>query len=73
MNAIRQIVEVKNHKINIDLPKDFNADTVEIIIFPAKEEDFFISEDEKNLMRDRLKNSKEEDFESWETIKVNYL
>ena len=73
MNAIRQIVEVKDHKINIDLPNDFNADTVEIIIFPAKEDDFFISEEEKNLMRERLENSKEEDFESWETIKINYL
>ncbi|TDE42319.1 hypothetical protein E0I26_14310 [Flavobacterium rhamnosiphilum] len=34
MEAIRQIVKVKNHKINITLPDDFNADEVEVIILP---------------------------------------
>jgi hypothetical protein len=32
MDAIRQIVKVKNHKISITLPDDFNADEVEVII-----------------------------------------
>ena len=48
MNAIRQIVEVKNHKLNIELPENFDAEYAEVIIFPKEEElDFEISEDEK--------------------------
>lgn len=40
MEAIRQTVKVKNHKINITLPDDFNADEVEVIILasPSKYE-----------------------------------
>ena len=34
MEAIRQIVTVKNHKISITLPDDFMADEVEVIILP---------------------------------------
>ena len=34
MEAIRRIVKVKNHKISITLPDDFNADEVEVIILP---------------------------------------
>lgn len=34
MEAIRQIVKVKNHKISITLPDDFNVDEVEVIIIP---------------------------------------
>ena len=34
MEAIRQIVKVKNHKISITLPDDFTADEVEVIILP---------------------------------------
>ncbi|MBF8457758.1 hypothetical protein IV494_11265 [Kaistella sp. G5-32] len=74
MNAIRQIVEVKDHKINIELPENFNADKVEVIIFPVDEEElYYVSEEEKNLMRERLKNINEEDFESWDSIRQNYL
>ena len=32
MEAIRQTVKVINHKINITLPDDFNADEVDVII-----------------------------------------
>lgn len=38
MNAIRQIVEVKNHKINVVLPNDFSAKKVEVIIFSSDED-----------------------------------
>ena len=34
MEAIRQIVKVKNHKISITLPDNFIADEVEVIILP---------------------------------------
>ena len=35
MEAIRQTVKVINHKINITLPDDFNADEVDVIILPS--------------------------------------
>ncbi len=38
MEAIRQTVKVKNHKINITLPDDFNADEVDVIILPSSTE-----------------------------------
>ena len=55
MNAIRQIVEVKDHKLNIELPENFDSEYAEVIIF-AKDEsfDFEISEEEKELMRERV-------------------
>ena len=74
MKAIRQIVEVKNHKLNIELPENFDAEYAEVIIFPKEEElDFEISEDEKALMRKRLAEAKEADFEDWDAIKDNFL
>ena len=74
MNAIRQIVEVKNHKLNIELPENFDAEYAKVIIFPKEEElDFEISEDEKALMRKRLAEAKEADFEDWDAIKDNFL
>jgi hypothetical protein len=38
MEAIRQTVKVKDHKINITLPDNFNADVVDVIIMPASTE-----------------------------------
>lgn len=38
MKALRQILKVKNHSINIHLPDDFNAEEVEVIILPLKEQ-----------------------------------
>lgn len=74
MNAIRQIVEVKNHKLNIELPENFDAEFAEVIIFPKEDEpDFEISEEEKNLIRKRFAEAKEEDFEDWDTIKQQFL
>lgn len=74
MKAIRQIVEVKNHKLNIELPENFDAEYAEVIIFPKEEElDFEISEDEKALMRKRVAEAKEADFEDWDAIKDNFL
>lgn len=37
MQALRQIIDVKNHSLNINLPNDFNADKVEVIILPLDE------------------------------------
>ncbi|MEI7489428.1 MAG: hypothetical protein WCJ72_18835 [Chryseobacterium sp.] len=73
MNAIRQIIEVKDHQLNISLPQDFNADKVEIIILPADDTDFEISEQEKELIRQRVKNTLPENLSSWDKIKEKYL
>ncbi|TDD98422.1 hypothetical protein [Flavobacterium cellulosilyticum] len=35
MEAIRQIVKVKNHKIKITLPNNFNADEVDVTILSS--------------------------------------
>lgn len=36
MQAVRQIVDVKSHSLNILLPDDFVADKVEVIILPLE-------------------------------------
>lgn len=73
MNAIRQIIEVKDHQLNISLPQDFNADKVEIIILPADDTDFELTEEEKELIRQRVKNTPPENIKSWDKIKEKYL
>lgn len=73
MNAIRQIIEVKDHQLNISLPQDFNADKVEIIILPADDTDFELTEEEKELIRQRVKNTLPENIKSWDKIKEKYL
>ena len=74
MDAIRQIVEVKNHQIKVELPENFDAEFVEVIIFRKENDfDFKVSEEEKELMRKRISESKEEDFEDWDSVKHNYL
>ena len=73
MNAIRQIIEVKDHQLNISLPQDFNADKVEIIILPADDTDFELTEGEKELIRQRVKNTLPENLSSWDKIKEKYL
>lgn len=73
MNAIRQIVEVKNHRINIELPKDFDAETVEVIIFNRDEADFsslpdsFYDEMEKRRTKHFSGESKSY---TWEEVKT---
>ena len=37
MQALRQILDVKSHSLNIHLPNDFNADKMEVIILPLEE------------------------------------
>ena len=73
MNAFRQIIEVKDHQLNISLPQDFNADKVEIIILPADDTDFELTEGEKELIRQRVKNTLPESLNSWDKIKEKYL
>ncbi|MBX9807195.1 MAG: addiction module protein [Flavobacteriaceae bacterium] len=39
MQAIKRIIEVKNHTFTVVLPDDFTASSVEVIIFPSDPED----------------------------------
>ena len=52
MKAIRKIVTVKNHQINITLPDDFYAEEVEVIILP-KQDDFEIPQWQIDQVRER--------------------
>jgi len=38
MQALRQIVNVKDNLLHVVLPPDFKADKVEIIVFPVEEQ-----------------------------------
>jgi hypothetical protein len=53
MEAIRQIVTVKDHQINITLPLDFIADEVEIIILPTEKKGVTIPDWQINEVRER--------------------
>lgn len=53
MEAIRQIVPVKNHTINIILPNDFIADEVEVIIMPIQNKEYNIPQWQIDQVRER--------------------
>ncbi|MDR2204782.1 MAG: hypothetical protein LBE36_01295 [Flavobacteriaceae bacterium] len=59
MNVIRQFIEVKDHSFNVSLPKNFNAKSVEVIIIPNEEEDFYkLSEQQKKILDKALEQDK---------------
>ena len=51
MQSIRQIVEVKNHSLNIVLPNDFHANQVEVIILSVDEQPLKINNVFKPLVQ----------------------
>lgn len=53
MNAIRNIINVKNKKIIIKLPDDFNSDKAEVIILPYQG----MNEEKSGEISDFFKNS----------------
>lgn len=69
MQAIRQIIEVKNHKFSVTLPDDFTASSVEVIILPSKNEND-IPEWHKEIIDKRLKEYKKhpEDVTDFDTF-----
>lgn len=73
MEAIRQFVKVKNHQVNITLPEDFNADEVEVIIFAKNETNFQLSEEQLQILNDRVNESEYiSSSESLKKIKEKY-
>lgn len=53
MNVIRQFLEVKDHSINVILPKDFSAKRVEVIIL-SSENEVQISKETQNFLDKRF-------------------
>jgi len=53
MEAIRQTVKVKNHKISITLPDDFISEEVDVIILPAQNREFSIPQWQIAQVRER--------------------
>ena len=52
MNAIRQFIEVKDNSFKVNLPEDFKAKRVEIIILPS--DDVQISDETRNMLDERI-------------------
>lgn len=70
MEAIRKIVAVKGHVLNINLPKDFKANKVEVIVLPLDEKlktkgvaslrgKLNLSQEQYNDFQDDVKNSRQ--------------
>lgn len=53
MEAIRQIITVKNHSVTVILPDDFKADEVEVIIFPIQNNEYKIPQWQIDQVRER--------------------
>ena len=67
MEAIRQIVKVKNNKVNITLPDNFNFQEVEVIILP-KNDDFVLTNEMKTILDARSKEDKSTFITAQESI-----
>ena len=53
MEAIRQIVKVKNNKITITLPENFSTDEVEVIILSSRNDNYTIPQWQMDEVRNR--------------------
>lgn len=75
MEAIRQFVKVKNQQVNITLPDNFIADEVEVIILPKDNFNYKLSEEQIQMLDDRM-NEPETEYitstESLEQLKKKY-
>lgn len=69
MEVIRQFAKVKNHQVNITLPEDFNAEEVEVIIFAKDETNFQLSEEQLQILDNRLNEPESEYISSSESLK----
>ncbi|CAM3472403.1 hypothetical protein [Flavobacterium chungbukense] len=56
MEAIRQIISVKNHSVTVVLPDDFTADKVEVIILPVQNDEYQIPQWQIDQVRERTEN-----------------
>jgi hypothetical protein len=66
MIAIREFVKIKNHRINLLLPKYFNYDEVEVIVLPKTEFDYWNDEEIAQIGKiGQMSQSFEEDGEDY--------
>jgi len=70
MEAIRQFVKVKDQKVNITLPDDFIADEVEVIILAKNDISYHLSEEEIELLDNRLNEPESEYITSSESLNL---
>lgn len=56
MEAIRQIISVKNHSVTVVLPDDFTADKVEVIILPVQNDEYQVPQWQVDQVRERTEN-----------------
>ena len=66
MEAIREIVKVKNRQVIINLPDDFNADEVEVIVLKTIEDE--LSEEQKTILENRINEPETEYITSQESL-----
>ena len=70
MEAIRRFVKVKNHQVNITLPDDFIADEVEVIILAKNDISYHLSEEQIELLDNRLNEPESEYITSSESLNL---
>lgn len=58
MNAIRQIIDLKNNTFEITLPNNFNSKKIEVIILPVENDDD-IADWQKEIVLKRLETIKQ--------------
>ena len=65
MKAIRKITKVKDKRLVIDLPDDFNEDQVEVIIMPIDDqyEDDYWSKVSESSLEDIWNNTSDDEYE----------
>lgn len=67
MQAIRQIVDVKNHSLSILLPKEFTGDRVEVIVLPLEEKNY--KNNSVSNLRGKLKLTSDQYNDFQQTVK----
>jgi predicted sulfurtransferase len=70
MEAIRQFVKVKDQIVNITLPDDFIADEVEVIILAKNDISYHLSEEQIELLDNRLNEPESEYITSSESLNL---
>ena len=65
MKALRKITKVKDKRLVIDLPDDFNEDQVEVIIMPIDDqyEDAYWSKVSESSLEDIWNNTSDDEYE----------
>ena len=67
MQALRQIIEVKNHSLNITLPESFNTAKVEVIVLSVEEPSVQKNSIAKLRGKLNLSDKQQEEFQQYVT------